>query len=145
MFFDAGALPGYNVAMVADCHMIYREPLPANCPPDDAEEITARCRVYRLVRHNPPVADDFRSQRAAKPHLILHNVTECQARGLSVFTARNDAGRRTRAPRLQGTMVCEVLLDQGAGRIQQTGRGSHHTWWPWADFDILANCTVPVG
>ena len=34
--------------------MNYREPLPEDCPPDDAEEITAHRAVYRLVRNNPP-------------------------------------------------------------------------------------------
>ena len=46
--------------------MIYREPLPEDCPPDEAEEITAPRVVYRLVRNNPPTGDDFLSQRAEK-------------------------------------------------------------------------------
>jgi len=28
------------------------------------------------------------------------------------------------------------------GKIKQTGKKSHYTWWPFADFDILANCRV---
>ena len=44
--------------------MIFREPLPDDCPPDDAEEITSPHLVYRLVRNIPPINDDFRSQRA---------------------------------------------------------------------------------
>ena len=26
------------------------------------------------------------------------------------------------------------------GYIQQTGGWSHHTWWPYAAFDIVAHC-----
>ena len=122
--------------------MIYREPLPEDCPPATAMEITEPRIVYRLVRHNPPVDADFRSQRAENPHLVLQNITECQARGLSVFADRADAESRTRSGRLLGTMVCEVTISQGAGYIGKTGRRSHHTWWPLADCDILQNSRV---
>lgn len=123
--------------------MAYREPLPAGCPPDDAIEITGRSIVYRLVQYNPPVDDDFRSQLAEKPDMTLNNVTECQARGLSVFADNREAMRRAKSGRLKGRMLCEVTLDQGSGRILRTGkRNGHQTWWPLADFDILANCRV---
>lgn len=122
--------------------MPYREPLPENCPPETAEEITEPRIVYRLVRNDPPTDDDFRSQRAANPHLARRGMTECQARGLSVFVSYADAERRSRNGRLQGAMVCEVTLTRGAGRIARTGRRSHHTWWPLADFDITQNSRV---
>ena len=123
--------------------MAYREPLPPDCPPDDAVEIAGRRIVYRLVRHNPPVDGDFRSQRAERSDAAFRDVTECQARGLSVFSVRRGALRR-RYGGLKGTMLCEGTLDRGAGRILATGspRWGHQTWWPLADFDILANCRV---
>ena len=122
--------------------MNYREPLPEDCPPETAEEITEPRLVYRLVRNNPPTDADFRSQRAEKPYLELRNITECQARGLSVFANRTDAERRSKSGQLLGTMVCEVTLSQGAGRIAKTGSRSHHTWWPLADFAITPNSRV---
>ena len=122
--------------------MTYREPLPENCPPDEAEAIDATRLVYRLVRNNPPTDDDFQSQRAARPDRVFHDVTECQARGLSVFVSRNVAEQLSTTGSLQGTAVCQVTLTAGAGRIQPTGRRSHHTWWPLADYHILANCQV---
>ena len=122
--------------------MPYRETLPDDCPPDAAEEITAPRTVYRLVRHNPPTGSDFRSQREENPDLVLHNVTECQARGLSVFSNRADAERRSRIGRWQGAMVSEVTLNRGAGRIAKTGTRSHYTWWPLADFDVTQNSRV---
>ena len=122
--------------------MSYREPLPDDCPPNDAEGIDAPRIVYRLVRNNPPTDDDFRSQRAERPEQIFRDVTECQARGLSVFTNLNIAERLSTSGRLQGMAVCRVTLATGAGRIQPTGRRSHHTWWPLADYDILTNCQV---
>lgn len=122
--------------------MTYREPLPDDCPPDEADEITSPRLVYRLVRNIPPTDDDFRSQRAERPDRIFRDVTECQARGVSVFATRNVAERLSNSGRLEGLSVCQVTLAPGAGRIQPTGRRSHHTWWPLADYDILANCQM---
>jgi hypothetical protein len=119
--------------------MSYREPLPEGCPPDAAEEIAAPREVFRLVRGNPPTLDDFKSQRAEKPDAVFQ-VSECQARGLSVFVERRDSERALKLPTLRGRLICRLRLEAGAGRIQQTGRPSHHTWWPLAAFDILAHC-----
>jgi len=121
--------------------MKYREQLPPDCPPDDAEEITAEITVFRLVRGNPPRDGDFRSQRAEKPRAIF-KVTECRARGLSVFAMLEDARNLCKLQRMRNKRICRVQLNFGAGRIQQTGKQSHYTWWPLADFDILANCRV---
>ena len=122
--------------------MNYREPLPQGCPPAAAEEVSATWRVFRLVRTNPPADSDFRSQRAEKPSRRFRSVTECQARGLSVFTARKDAARALKLPSQRGRLLCRVQLEADAGHIQQTNRPSHHTWWPLAEFDILARCAM---
>ena len=120
----------------------YRESLPPGCPPDAAQEITASAAVFRLVRTDPATADDFRSQRAEKPFHQFREVTECHVRGLSVFSRREDSQRALKLPALRGRLVCRVQLESGAGSIQQTGRRSHHTWWPLAGFDILSRCAV---
>ena len=122
--------------------MTYREPLPDDCPPDTAEDITSSRVFYRLVRNIPPTDDDFRSQRAERPNRIFRDVTECQARGLSIFASIDVAAQLSKSGSLRGTTVCRVTLAPGAGRIQPTGRRSHHTWWPLHDYDILANCQV---
>ena len=123
----------------------FREPLPDNCPPEEAEEITARSVVFRLVSHNPPTAADFRSQRAEHPHRVFRNVSECLARGLSIHTDARVSENILKLPhmRRRGMIVCRVALDEGAGYIQQTGREpSHHTWWPLASYDLLNNCSI---
>ena len=114
----------------------YREPLPADCPPDEAQKITVQMVVYRLVRTNPPTMSDFRSQRAEKPYSKFQ-VSECRARGLSVFAKREDSQHAAKLPSLRGRLICEVRLEPDAGPIQHTGPRSHHTWWPLARFDIL--------
>ena len=121
----------------------YRESLPPGCPPDEAREITSSEAVFRLVRTHPPTADDFRSQRAEKPLQKFHGVSECRARGLSVFSRREEALQRAlKLPSLRGRLICRIQLKSGAGSIQQTGRRPHHTWWPLAEFDILSRCAV---
>ena len=51
--------------------MTYREPLPHDCPPDEADEIISLRLVYRLVRTIPATKDDFHSQRAVKSNAQL--------------------------------------------------------------------------
>ena len=122
--------------------MNYREPLPDGCPPDTAEDIVQPRDVFRLVRTDPPTEEDFKSQRAENPGRTFRGVDECQARGLSVHTERSDSENALRLPTLRGRLICRLRLRLGAGKIQQTGRPSHHTWWPLADYDVLAQCTV---
>ena len=120
--------------------MKYREPLPEGCPPETAEEINQPRDVFRLVRTNPPTELDFMSQRAVRPGYRFRD--ECQARGLSVHSERSDSEKASRLPTLRGRLVCRLSLESGAGEILQTGRYSHHTWWPLADYDVMAQCTV---
>ena len=120
--------------------MIFPEELPGNCPPAAVEEIVGRWDVNYLVRTDPPTADDFRSQRAEKP--IHHFRDECRARGLSVHSDPHDSEQARRLPTLQGRLICRLHLDAGAGELLQTGRPSHHTWWPLASYDVLAVAAV---
>ena len=123
--------------------MTYREPLPDDYPPDEAEEIGFPRVVYRLVRNHPPTDDDFRSQRAERPDRVFRNISECQARGLSVRTDLDSAVELMGLRTMRGRMLCQVQLDRGSGRIMPTGEDHHHsTWWPFADYDILANCSL---
>lgn len=120
--------------------MIYREPLPEGCPPENSMEIVESLTVFRMVRSASPTSEDFRSQRGEQPGRTFSGVSECQARGLSVFADRRDAENALKLPRLRGRHICGIKLAEGAGRILQTGRPSHHTWWPLADFEILSYC-----
>ena len=120
----------------------YRESLPPGCPPAGAREITSSAAVFRRVRTNPPTADDFRSQRTEKPTPEFRGVSEYRARGLSAFSRREDSQRALKLPALRGRLVCRVQLESGAGGMQQTGRPSHHAWWPLAEFDIPGRCAV---
>ena len=144
LFRGDGFLFAESVALLDfDYYMTFREPLPDGCPPPDAQEITQALVVFRLVDGDPPTDDDFRSQRAQKPNNQF-NVPECQARGLSVFSKLRDAEKQLRMPNHNGKLICRATLDRGAGHILKTGRKSHFTWWPLADFDTLNHCQMVI-
>ena len=123
--------------------MKYREPLPPSCPPNDAEEITSSFVVFRLVQTNPPTEADFKSLQELNPDSVYKKAEKCRARGLSVYTRREDAEfQLNKFPKFRGYFICTVQLEAGAGSIQKTSGISHHTWWPTSDFNILAHCVV---
>lgn len=122
--------------------MKYREKLPENCPPSDAEEITAPRTVFRLVDSNPPEDRDFWSWRAIHPKQFIDR-DECTVRGVSVCSTRQAADNRKKLPNLKGKIICQVQLERGAGNILHE-REAHSTWWPLADFNILAHCTIKL-
>ena len=121
---------------------LYREILPADCPPEAAEEIVHPRIVFRMVDCDPPVDGDFDSWRYKNRGAQLRAASECEARGLSVYSRSRDVRRLIERSGATEARICQVTLDPGAGRIQKTGRRSHYTWWPWADFDILPRCQV---
>ena len=125
--------------------LIYREELPDDCPPADAIEITEELIAYRLVKSNPPTSEDFRSLRDLKPNRSFGDLPECQIRGLSVHFDKTDSENLLKLPNLQNCHLCRLKLNAGAGKIKQTNKLSHHTWWPFADYDILSNCLTQIG
>jgi hypothetical protein len=84
---------------------------------------------------------DFLSQRAAKPDAIFR-VDECVARGLSVWATQFEAENAKRLPRLRQMMICRVELSAGAGKVMQTFKPDHRTWWPYSAYPILNHCEV---
>lgn len=127
--------------------MCYRETLPEGCPPDTAPEIAEERWVFRLVQSDPPTAADFASWRRLNPEEPVDSARiECRKCGLSVFSSREDAKSKLTLSSQRGRQVRAVRLTTGAGRIQQTGSNpNHYTWWPLADFDVLAACPPEEG
>lgn len=82
-----------------------REELPAQCPPEAAEEIAVEREVFRVVKSDPPTDGDFRSQRAMRPGAIFHGTPECLARGCSSFGARGDGEKALKLPGLRGGIL----------------------------------------
>ena len=112
--------------------MHYHEPLPPDCPPEDAVEISEPITMYRLVKTLPPTVEDFRSYRSLRPTDDFSN-NLCKASGLSVYSTHASAERQLRRPVFARYHVCKLRLNTGAGKIQKTG-GTHHTWWPYSGY-----------
>ena len=121
--------------------MPYRDPLPPDCPPPEAEEITERRAVYHFVRRLPPTPQDFRSQRQRRAEADRSAADECIAAGLSVFVDPAEMADMQRRGLFTRRIICRVELGPGAGAILKTRGGSHYTWWPAADWDIASRCS----
>ena len=106
---------------------------PADCPPAEAE--SASGTVYRLVKHDPARAEDFKSVFEEN----LRGVKEKQTvnlYGLSVHRDSQDSERlrerlKNRARKFKNRQIAEGSLNSTLGMIRHTPsiEESHHTWW----------------
>lgn len=100
--------------------------------------------LYRTVKNNPPLRDDFLSyERLGKPMPR----SEAQVRrwkGISTFETRDQARRLAIANPGQGTFIAEVAIPAD-GRItyERTGKNAGH-YTVWGDADEIAHCVISV-
>lgn len=120
----------------------WAEPLPKNCPPLEAW-VPDNEVYYRLV-DNPPTARNFVSNRVLQPRRHLKGVSECEARGLSVYDDIDGCHELMDTfPALRKKQVAKVTLPPGCGKVLQTMQNpSHHTWWLKSDFDPVSVCEM---
>lgn len=107
-----------------------------DCPPSEAEP--ANGVYFRVGRHNPPTADDFRSQ-AELGRAVTGD--QCLRVGLSMLRTLSDAQHLTRLTPKLGRQIYRGELDASHGRTKLTSSQkspSHTTWWPYADTDRVA-------
>ncbi len=115
---------------------------PENCPPAEAEPASGT--VYRLVKHNPPQAEDFLSTWEEFPGRFPKPATINS--GVSVCTDLQDIDRLTkRYGHLRNKKTAKGELNPQLGMIQETKASgkSHVTWWipigaePWLVFEVI--------
>ena len=118
---------------------------PENCPP--AEARLASGKVYRLVRRDPPQAEDFKPLFEENPQRFRNEPSTkiCIACGLSVHTNLQDSERlRKRVRKFKNRQIAEGELHPTFGMMQHSPSSnfkSHHTWWlpigaePWGVFN----------
>jgi hypothetical protein len=124
---------------------VYREELPEECPPADAIEIQDGTVLFRLVRSNPPTNVDFDSWRALNPEKPCPNgLCECRARAVSVHDDAEASAKLRKLPKFRRYMIAKLSLEEGAGKIKETGGKAHYAWWPFADFNIVAVCEMAL-
>jgi hypothetical protein len=121
---------------------------PPKCPPSESKD--AAVEVFRLVSTDPPAAIDFVSHAQTNPKKWIG---DCEASGLSVFTAKSDVLRllqrvqgMVKRNRALGDLIASATLSPEAGNIMPTPRdgNSHHTWWAPDGFDHAAVFKVVI-
>ena len=122
--------------------MKFREELPCNCPPTDAEDTDCSRMMYRLIRGEIPTEEDFHSLRKRKPKAQFKTASDkCNATGISLFSDPNWAKKRT-SREMKNFQLCRLRLQKGAGKIVKSYGPHHYTWWPSAEVDILRYCEI---
>ncbi len=99
---------------------------------------------FRIVRTDPPTADDFVAISQAGHRLVpLDQSTDGLMNGISVYSTLAQARRKGRASPGLGTFVAEVNIpDDADARIERTLGPGHHT--VWADARDLLGWVVSI-
>ena len=119
------------------------------CPPKGTYPATGV--YYRVVRNNPPTADDFVIWilEPKNKHQLEENTrrTECPPYGMSMFSTKEAAKKGLdffrRAAKGGGFIgVAEVALNENLGVMKQTGSNpEHYDLWPYVPCLIQCNAT----
>lgn len=109
---------------------------PEGCPPADAQPASGG--VYRVVKTNPPAAEDFLTfQELGK----RDGGKPCEAVGVSVFRDANDARHYCAKYPYLGELIAKGSLSSSHGATKSTPRNmggkpnSHTTWWPYKSIE----------
>lgn len=125
--------------------MTYFETMPNSCPPDDCRD-PGDYTLYRVCWSNPAKEDDFTSWRHINPDKSKPaNVTECQARSISMQGSLAELRKKFKSPRLRKKFrdktifIAEVTLKPEDGPNKQTLGPGHYSWWRSVDFSLDAS------
>ena len=113
----------------------------ADCPPAEAGD--AEGVFYRRVLCRTPSAEDFRSAVELGTRKI-YDWQKCQARGLSVFRAIEDAQRYAELYPATGNLIAQATLGRRDGKTipTPTNGNTHTTWWPYEGVERNAKFKV---
>ena len=114
--------------------------MPEDCPPQEATQIEQSRVFFRLVAQFPPAERDFESVWSLQQSRRKNLDDECTAKGISLFDTPDAAEAMTKLRPLADKIVCKVNITPESGMIIQ-GRSHHYTWWPFSNYDILAQCS----
>lgn len=98
-------------------------------------------RVFRVVRSDPPIENDFAAQMWLGRKYVDDAAPDLRS-GVSVFATAAQAARVARRYQM-GNYVAELLLPEEGVEIRRTGRArGHHT--VWASPDVLLRSVTHV-
>ena len=122
---------------------IWRDRLPADCPPREAVEPSQT--FYRIAKTNPPSEGDFvpiydKNRRHAERSIARRaEITLCAVMGLSVFSDIGRAESQIRQMPRIGGYIMALSLDETDGHVVGFPDDPfHYTFWPNDGFDPIA-------
>jgi len=106
--------------------MVFREPLPASCPPA-SPNFPKQVTLWRMLK-GPTVTDaDFDSQIKKNPHRQYPDL--CGARGISLVTSFETCIAVSKSPRApKFTHAVEIKVCSTVG-VWNQDKPSHVNWW----------------
>jgi len=123
---------------------MFREDLPAQCPPAHAASPND-LEVFRLMRTEQATIAAFDSQVKLGTIDVDGHAPEfrCRASSCSVFSDISGARKLKKLPKFRNyNFIAHLTLDESAGLVHNSS-GYHWDWWIFADCDILA-CVTEV-
>src|SRR4051812_8214296 len=105
----------------------WAEPLPANCPPAEADDPCGRS-FYRVANW-PPQHSDFDSERIRVPERVFPHESDCIARACSLSDELTCLRRSLKFGKNRGKSIVRITLPSKSGVILKTGGPSHWSWW----------------
>jgi hypothetical protein len=112
--------------------------MPDHCPGDDSVESDAI--LFRACDTAPPTVEDVTSHAHSK---LLRKSSrakpeECKSWGLSCWRSLDDVRHDMQLfSWLSRKHIHQFSVDKSDGRLEQTGRPTHYTYWPYADVNLL--------
>ena len=111
---------------------------PPDCPPSDA--VDADGQVFRIVDHDPPIAQDFGTPFETNR---LANRPPCLRCGLSVFREVRDARHQRHLFPNLGRLIAQGTLNVEHGKTKPTGKQpTHTTWWAYENVNRASHFSV---
>jgi hypothetical protein len=117
---------------------VYTQPLPPCCPPAEAVEVNAK--LLRACDSDPPTDEDFTSHvESALPRKKKRaNPEKCNHWGLSVWISEEAAAHaQSLFEWLKRKYLFSGELTPEDGKLAQTGKPDHHTFWPYSGVDLI--------
>jgi hypothetical protein len=124
ILFYVIVLGGINISVLID----WPDYFPIQCPPLTA--VPTEKSVYRLVRNEPPIEDDFLSNKQEAMSGVWPG-KECEACGLSVLNSYDKADKtiRTYKKKFKLHKIAKGTIAQSTGVVAKTFGSGHFTWW----------------
>lgn len=116
-----------------------------NCPPSNAEQTEAV--FFRACDSNPPTEEDFISHAESLLPRKRNRAdsANCAHWGLSGWISHEEAKHAQAVfDWLKPKFIFSTKISTASGRLLQTGRPSHYTFWPCHDFNLLISAELAL-